>query len=402
MRNDASGTSFESARAFPSSQVRAVTRLLGGPLNWLRWNVTQVSEASVRFVFARIPRTLRRRLLFRLEQSGRPPTMSIRPPDPRRHSVLVESVVVSDPQTLVVPAGGPFAHEELISWPAREAHCLSDVVLDLPTGLLFHRDRVVMESAGDYRFADDSAFVTGAVFRVRHARSEPLLESVVSVGKPSNYYHFMVEFLPRILAVGELDPTVRVLFHGDPPAWAAGILSLLGFRYLSVETEVVHAERVWVVDPGLHTWPHPRDLDRVVCAVDRVVPRSDQAGGKLFVSRKGTARTIDDEEGLSAHLVNLGFLAVSPLALSFEAQIEHFRSASTVVGEHGAGLVNIMFMPPGSRVLELTTGSWWNGPYRRISAIRQLEYELVEVSSSDDMPNGTGPVAWLALKDKLR
>ena len=44
---------------------------------------------------------------------------------------------------------------------------------------------------------------------------------------------------------------------------------------------------------------------------------------------------------------------VDPGALPFQQQVELFASAQLLIGVHGAGLTNMLFMPPGGCLLEL-------------------------------------------------
>ena len=48
-----------------------------------------------------------------------------------------------------------------------------------------------------------------------------------------------------------------------------------------------------------------------------------------------------------------GFVRLDAGALSVRDQIDHFAAADTIVGLHGAALSNLVFAPPGVRVLEL-------------------------------------------------
>jgi capsular polysaccharide biosynthesis protein len=52
---------------------------------------------------------------------------------------------------------------------------------------------------------------------------------------------------------------------------------------------------------------------------------------------------------LQAH----GFRILHAERMPLIDQVEAFRRASFVIGPHGAGLMNLIFAPPGTRVLEL-------------------------------------------------
>ena len=75
---------------------------------------------------------------------------------------------------------------------------------------------------------------------------------------------------------------------------------------------------------------------------------------RLFVSREDAAvRRLVNEEQVRALLLRRGFEVHTLEGLSFKAQRELFQGASHIVGTHGAGLANLAFAHPTTRVLEM-------------------------------------------------
>lgn len=80
------------------------------------------------------------------------------------------------------------------------------------------------------------------------------------------------------------------------------------------------------------------------------VPRFE----RLYVSRKlASRRRVINEEELLPVLENYGFTVFHPEKHSFLEQVAIFSRVRWLVGEHGSGLTNLLFMPPGGAVLEL-------------------------------------------------
>jgi hypothetical protein len=50
----------------------------------------------------------------------------------------------------------------------------------------------------------------------------------------------------------------------------------------------------------------------------------------------------------------------------FETQVKDVASAGLLVGVHGAGMTNLMFLPPNGAVIELFPFRWWPDMYRRL------------------------------------
>lgn len=79
-----------------------------------------------------------------------------------------------------------------------------------------------------------------------------------------------------------------------------------------------------------------------------------QYGKKIFISRKdGSGRQILNEDEVFKLLEEEGFERYELSTLSFLDQVALFHNAEIVIGEHGTGLVNILFCKPNTKVIEL-------------------------------------------------
>jgi hypothetical protein len=121
---------------------------------------------------------------------------------------------------------------------------------------------------------------------------------------------------------------------------------------------------------------------------------------RLFVSRRDAAkRRVVDEDALVAALSGLGFEVVVPGALSFSEQVAVFSEAEIVVGPHGAGLANALFMPEGSALLELHHPDFGKPYYQRLAAALDIHYRGLACepapASPADMVAGTDQVTEL-------
>jgi hypothetical protein len=75
---------------------------------------------------------------------------------------------------------------------------------------------------------------------------------------------------------------------------------------------------------------------------------------RIYVTRSDTKkRRVSNEAALLPILNARGFEIVAPGLLSLREQAGLFASSAAIVGPHGAGLTNILFAPPGTRVMEM-------------------------------------------------
>jgi hypothetical protein len=88
----------------------------------------------------------------------------------------------------------------------------------------------------------------------------------------------------------------------------------------------------------------------------RRVLRPPASGGqrRIYISRQDShVRRVLNEAALAPVLSEYGFETVELSRLSLDAQAALFGEASHVAGVHGAGLTNLLFARPGTKVLEI-------------------------------------------------
>ena len=83
-------------------------------------------------------------------------------------------------------------------------------------------------------------------------------------------------------------------------------------------------------------------------------------------------------------LASFKFEEILPEQLSVQEQAELFASASAVVGPHGAGLTNIVFCKPQTKVIELFAPSYRHSAY----------WMLANQSNLAEPPVGLGQFEW--------
>lgn len=107
---------------------------------------------------------------------------------------------------------------------------------------------------------------------------------------------------------------------------------------------------------------------------------------RVYVSRaKSYRRKVSNESELIPLLKDFGFDIVYPEDVCFMDQVLLFSSASILVGLHGAGLTNMLFMKPGGVILELRrTGDNHNNCYFSLASAMSLDYFYLTVQSAGE------------------
>jgi hypothetical protein len=175
-----------------------------------------------------------------------------------------------------------------------------------------------------------------------------------------NYYHWIVDALPRILAIREqLADLTLVLPHNYTTDYHRQTLKALGVqqiqylqpnvRYLVPDLLVpTRLARVASYNPAAM-----RELRHVLLAAFPSVSQAN-LGDRLYISRAhAPRRKALNEDEVTICLAQHGFITVYLEDYTFAEQVSIMVGARYVVALHGAGLTNMLFMQPESRVLEL-------------------------------------------------
>jgi capsular polysaccharide biosynthesis protein len=109
----------------------------------------------------------------------------------------------------------------------------------------------------------------------------------------------------------------------------------------------------------------------------------DTGGGKLsrrrlYISRGRTSyRRVLNEDEVIRFLQEYGFEEVSLDRLSMQRQAASLASCEAVVAPHGAGLANIVFCDPGTKVIEIFSPELVTGIFWRLASQCRLDYYYV-------------------------
>jgi len=260
----------------------------------------------------------------------------------------------------------------------------SDSLTRLPGGRVFGPGAVL--SADGKSIARDVSVDFGKPFQqhwlLGFGRIKPPLAldgttAVIATALASGYSHWLLEELPRLLALAGIS-------YDNVIAHTKNEFSREAMALTQVSARVVEARRYshygceQLIVPSLigqAGYPTPkvgRLLDQFTA---KLGGGPVLVGERLYLSReKARRRRVSNDAELWPWLQSRGFVKVCTEDLSWVDQIEVFRGAKVVVAPHGAGLANLVFCQPGTRVIELFNRSYVNGCYWRLASIRELDY----------------------------
>jgi glycosyltransferase involved in cell wall biosynthesis len=182
-------------------------------------------------------------------------------------------------------------------------------------------------------------------------------------GNLHNYYHWLAEGLLLLDILSQYLAPARKLCIPLPKSMDLNarfdhrdMLDALGFADIDI-VEVADSlirvqEAVWVESDLIEQMPghHLKRFQKRIAT-----KYADACGGRnkrLLIERKGPSRKIQNFLEVQEFLAKHGFETVFLEGMSIRDQISLFQSADFVIGAHGAGLTNLLFCEPGTKVLE--------------------------------------------------
>lgn len=215
---------------------------------------------------------------------------------------------------------------------------------------------------------------------------------LLGAANSDNYYHWLVDSLPRwrILQAAGWQEYDYVLLHSQPCRFQEETLDWVGVpahRRLRCSKNFIHQFERLVVP----VMPVERPVAPVVPFAHNPVPTwvahwlrslappAPSGPEKIYLSRRGTPRRrFASEAELMPALAARGFVAIQPETLSVVDQVRCLGSARWIVAPHGAALANMVFAPPGARVMELFHPQHKNRCYKNLAAACGHSYASLE------------------------
>lgn len=221
----------------------------------------------------------------------------------------------------------------------------------------------------------------------------------------SNYYHWMIESLPRLFVAGSLYRDCRILLPDDVHEYVISSLELLGIKNFErigadeiirvprlIMPEIVYYNGVENEDrppePSDVVVSHPLAHEELILPVRRKLLGTFSPSypfRKVYVSRsRSRIRRLINEEDILPTLKASGFEIVYFEGMSLVEQIRLMQETCILAGVHGSNMVNILFLPTTSKVIELMNEHQLNDAFYLLASSIGIDYYSVPCSMHDD------------------
>lgn len=186
-----------------------------------------------------------------------------------------------------------------------------------------------------------------------------------------NFFHWLWDLLPRIYLVNQAYDAVYI---DQRQQWQRDLLKMVGIdRVICTSTApIIQAERLLVPSyPAFRTplQPWVKEFFRTH------FPAAEEPTRQFYISRADAKwRKVLNENELVGKLTQCGVEPVVLGSMPMQKQIELFQQARLIVAPHGAGLANLAFCQPGTRIIEIYTHGFIREEYGRQCRLLDLDY----------------------------
>ncbi len=182
----------------------------------------------------------------------------------------------------------------------------------------------------------------------------------IFLGSNSSWYHFLAEYLPKIMLIPE---PIRsgyplILESGvskniiEAVKFVTGVDPIMVANYESIEI----SDLILLTDIEFH---RANDSHENLIEMSRLIlgkiglPKTKPSKRLFLVRDRNLFRPLQNQNKVVELLSRLGFSIVEPGKLSFIEQVEELNKAQIIVAESGAALTNLMFCQPKTSVVEI-------------------------------------------------
>ncbi|NID10518.1 glycosyltransferase family 61 protein [Fibrivirga algicola] len=164
------------------------------------------------------------------------------------------------------------------------------------------------------------------------------------------------------------------LFHTSFETELLQLLDVSPDRLFDTRQYSVHFDRCILANNSSWFYPAADDVLALKGMVEaRLQPIQAAPTKRLYISRSGRRRVINEEE-LVAMLLQYDFEIIEDKPRSVAEQIELYRSASFIVGPHGASFANVLWCKPGTQLLELFAPNYQPEYFRYLAQVLGIRY----------------------------
>jgi capsular polysaccharide biosynthesis protein len=251
--------------------------------------------------------------------------------------------------------------------------------------------------AGHWQFLEQIPSHIGHVYlkKPTSKRAKKFTKGILLIGRADeNWYHLLLDTLPRYLSLKTLNRDIPILVRDDLPETSIALIEKLTDRKIIyvrpedrifVETLYFIAARSTVHDSKPHNGeeqvtfsPNTLKSQREWMLKRLRVGKNEAYPIKVFLPRRSKYRNLLNVERVCEYVSKHDIRILESNEAFFLKQHLYFSRANLIISPGGAILANILFMPPGSKVIAVR--SWRDanlGLWKKLAEACQVNYSEI-------------------------
>lgn len=171
-----------------------------------------------------------------------------------------------------------------------------------------------------------------------------------------NYYHWFCDSLPKLMVLKKIsiNYNFKIIIPNGTPSYVSDSIGLLGLEpFYFNSSEYLKISNLYHINYlAISGFSHPAIKELVTDLKKCYLPNTKRK--KYYLSRNQTIiRSISNEQDLLNLIDKYGFEIIYTENKTLNEQIQLFSECDILISPHGAGLTNMLFMPKGSKIIEI-------------------------------------------------
>ena len=216
----------------------------------------------------------------------------------------------------------------------------------------------------------------------------------------SNYYHWVTDVLPKVYLINKRHDLNKftILIPKFKSSFQRDSIRMITKNVKVIKKNIFLKKCYYISQLNISGCPRP-DLIQKVKKKLLLSNKDNQAPQKIYISRKYSKyRRLNNENKIIKFLKSENFKIVYPEKLSFIKQIKTFSKANFLISTHGAGLTNLIWMKPYSKVLEIRSFNKYQNSNFSLSNLFKINYHYFLTKQKNYNSNGNYLLNYLKFK----
>jgi hypothetical protein len=208
----------------------------------------------------------------------------------------------------------------------------------------------------------------------RKTKSLPVLLSGISLTS-SSYYHWLIEDLPCTLFAMKSDLSAPLIVSKKTPHYVREFANNSRRKIVYVDGPQKLEKYIFVEKHNDSGWPSHYDISELLnYSIFKKLLYNGIPYKKYYISRRFSKRSPRNEIEIEQLAIDSGYEILYLERMTHAKQISIISGAATIVGVHGAGLANMIWMKSGTKIVDIINENYWTEANHRLAHIGNQEY----------------------------